>query len=495
MSMKLWILLFALVASPVFAAEERAEELWERAIVTVEVTRKEYEYLQPWGRRVSQAMKMGTILSDKQILTTAEHLSNHTLIRLQKGRGRWYRGELAWVDYHANLALITCKEEPFWEDTKGASLAEVTPRRGTAQLVRWRAGALELRNVELNRMAVKKGKITFVDLPHLEVDSEISGVGWGEAIVQGNKVIGITSSKEEHSITVIPSFFIRECLEDKKKDTYQGLGYFPFVWQSTENPETLEYLGLKGEPRGVVVILVDTNRHDSPLQPRDIILEVEGFKIDVQGDYRDPDYGDLLLENLASRGKRAGDGVKMKIFRDGKEKELTYTLPKVDYKAELVPMMVPDQEPEYLLMGGLLFQPLTVSYLQTWGANDWSRKAPFRLVYATRESPRPDRPSYVILSMVLPDPFNLGYQESRYLLLDKFNGEKIANLRDLVSAVGKPKDGFHLVEFIEGDSLRRMILDAKELDEATARVLERYGIQTDRYITEPPSNGVRLTKD
>src|SRR3982751_816052 len=76
------------------AAEKSFEEFWERAVVTIEVTRKQYDYLQPWSRRVDQFQKMGTIISDKEILTTADQLSNHTLIRVQKGRGRWFEGEV-----------------------------------------------------------------------------------------------------------------------------------------------------------------------------------------------------------------------------------------------------------------------------------------------------------------------------------------------------------------------------------------------------------------
>lgn len=465
------------------AAEKTIEDRWQHAVVTVEVNRKQYDYFQPWAKRVEQVQKMGTIIAEHQVLTSADFLGDVTLIRLQKGRGRWYRGELAWIDYHANLALITCTEEKFWEGTEALQIADVTPRRGTVQLLRWRGGSLEIRNTDINRLLVKKGKLTFIDLPFLELDSEMAGVGWAEAIVKGDSLIGITSSKEEHSITAIPSFFIKHCLADRKKEPYQGLGYFSFVWQTAENPATLAYLGLEGEPRGVIVAEVNTNKVASPLLPRDVILNIDGFDIDVQGDYKDPDYGNLLLENLATRTKNAGEGMKLKIFRQGKEMEITYVLPKADYSVESVPMAVFDKEPDYLVMGGLLFQPLTVPYLQNWGA-DWARKAPFRLSYATKESAKPDRPSYVVLSLILPDPVNIGYQDARYLLVDTLNGQRISTLKDLIEAKDKAQNGFHLIEFKEGDSLRRLVLDANEIDAATQRVLQTYGIPKDRSLSE-----------
>ena len=481
------LLLIGLFSLPLSRAADAPEDVWERAIVTIEVTGKEYDYLQPWSRQVDQVQKMGTIIGDREILTTADFMADHTLIRLQKGRGRWYRGEVTWIDYHANLAAVTCAEEPFWEETEKIEIAEVAPRRGTAQLARWRGGILEVRNIDVNRLTVKTGKLTFMDYLHLELNSEMDGIGWAEAILQDGKLVGITSSKENNTITTLPCSFIRTCLEDRKKAPYQGLGYFAFVWQSAENPDTLQYLGLDGEPRGVIVIEVPTNTVTA-LRPRDVILEIDGFEIDVQGDYRDPDYGNLMLEHLATRTKRAGEVVKIKIIRDSKEQEVDYTLPKADYAVELVPRAVFDQEPEYLIMGGLVFQPLTVPYLQSWGS-DWNRKAPFRLSYAAREMASPEEPSYIILSLVMPDPVNLGYQDARYLVVDKLNGKKVRTLQDLIAAKEVPQDGFHLFEFREGDSLQRLILDAAETDAATERVLQRYGIQKDRSIASPPKSG------
>ncbi len=61
------------------------------------------------------------------------------------------------------------------------------------------------------------------------------------------------------------------------------------------------------------------------LKARDIILKVDGFEVDIQGDYQDPDYGPLILENLATRRKWAGDEVKLEIVREGKVQEVSYT--------------------------------------------------------------------------------------------------------------------------------------------------------------------------
>jgi hypothetical protein len=85
-------------------------------------------------------------------------------------------------------------------------------------------------------------------------------------------------------------------------------------------------------------------------------------------------------------------------------------------------------------------------------------------------------PSAVVLSQILPDKFNLGYQDARYLIVESMNGQKVRTIRDIAEARKHPKDGFHEVTFQQGDSLSRIILDANEADAATRRTMERYGI-------------------
>jgi hypothetical protein len=79
---------------------------------------------------------------------------------------------------------------------------------------------------------------------------------------------------------------------------------------------------------------------------------------------------------------------------------------------------------------------------------------------------------------VLPDVFNLGYQDERFIVLDKVDGRIIATLSDLVEALRAPAAGsdVHRFEFMRGQGLERILLDAAGLDAATERVIKFYGI-------------------
>jgi len=475
------VLVFIAITSFSICARAQEDKLagWERSIVTIEVSRKQYDYYQPWSKRTRRFQKIGTVIGERQILTTADELFERTLIRLQKGgRGRWWLGEVTWLDYHANLALVTVSDENFWRDLKPVSFGSAAKSDGGYQIVRWREGKLENRRAEFSQFTVRDSQLCPLDIVTLEVSSEIQGVGWGEPVVANSKVVGILWAQETRTCMGIPASFIQSIIDAQKKGDYHGLGYFHFFWQPTENPASLARLKVPGEPRGVVVIDVPERSDGGPkvLKPLDVIFRIDGFDLDIQGDYIDPEFGPLLLENLATRKKWAGDDVKMQIWRDGKQLDVTYRLPKFEYTNSLVPAANFDHEPDYLIVGGLVFQPLTESYLTSWG-NEWKRRAPFRLNFYRNEPPLKSNPALVLLSQVLPDSYNIGYQEQRYLVVDKVNGQPVHYLPELQAALQNATNGVHVIEFAKGDSLRRMVLAAGDTEhEATARVLKRYGI-------------------
>ena len=158
-------------------------------------------------------------------------------------------------------------------------------------------------------------------------------------------------------------------------------------------------------------------------------------------------------------------------------------MPSAEDAAKLVPEAAFDTEPEYLIVGGMVFQPLSKNYLRRWGA-DWKRTAPFRLTYFQYESPTPAEPAVVVLSQVLPDVYNIGYQEARTLVLEKVNGQRINYLKDLEKALKHSSNDFHIFDFQNGETLQRVVVDAKELENANRRILQRYGIENGSSFSE-----------
>jgi hypothetical protein len=467
-------------------AVTHSEFAWENAIIHIEVTSKEYNYIQPWERSEKKVYKSGVVVDGHLIITTADGLDDQTLIRLKKqGDGLFSFGRVAWIDYQANLAAITTDEKDFWTGLQPARLADPVPITGQVRILRWNDDSLDNRQGEIERLTVENSVLSFVSVPALKIDSSIPGAGYGEAVTVGDKLIGLAYAQGGDAITAIPTSFIVPILQAEKAKTYTGLGYFDFTWDPVENPLNLDYLKLPGPARGVIV--KETSLKPgvvSLVHPRDVILQIDGFDIDAEGNYYDPQYKKLCLENLSSRGKWAGMTCKLKIWRDGKEMDIVYQLPKAEYTDELVPEQLFDQDPEYVLAGGFVFVPLSEPYLRSWGPT-WRQHSPFRLAYYEMDKVTAERPQRVVLSQVLPDTANIGYESLRNAVVDEINGMKIKRISDIVTALKSPVNGFDVFKFESGESVREAVLDASEMDEANQEIMAHYHIPADHVLNTP----------
>ena len=209
-------------------------------------------------------------------------------------------------------------------------------------------------------MTVENSALSFVSVPALE-DRLDHSRRWlwrsGHRRRQADRP-GLRAGRRRRHGHSRPPSSLRSSRRSRRK-TYTGLGYFDFTWDPAENPLNLDYLKLPGPARGVIVKETGLKPGVASLvHPRDVILQIDGFDIDAEGNYRDPQYKKLCLENLSSRGKWAGMNCKFKIWRDGKEMDIVYKLPKAEYTDELVPSQSFDQDPEYVLAGGFVFVPL-----------------------------------------------------------------------------------------------------------------------------------------
>lgn len=468
------------------AATSLNQSRWEKAIINIESTRVVYDSMQPWIKRPRTYLKTGVVIAQREILTAAEDLQDRTLVRVQKmGRGQFYEAEVVWLDYHANLAILTVKDDAFWKGLQPVPLLRGAPSRDDLRVARWLNANLEIRRVEFSQYTMDDSRLSPIPALYLEFDSEMKSIGGSAPLISSGKLAGITCQQVDNHVRALTATFINSVLEERKKGDYRGLGFFPFYWQPTPNTASHKYLKLPGDPRGVAVIFVpELPAVQENFKPMDIILQVDGFDIDPQGRYLDPDYGQQILENLSIRGKFAGDIVRFTVWRDGAIRVINYRLPRFDYHLRLLPDHVFDREPEYLIAGGLVIVPLNKPFLRSWG-EDWKRRAPFRLVYYDNEFPTPDRPSLVVMSFILPDAYNLGYQDLRALAVEKVNGKVVRNLREVKEALASPQKGYHIIEFVRSDTVRRVVLDARQMEAANARILQRYGIPKAESLSAP----------
>ena len=210
---------------------------------------------------------------------------------------------------------------------------------------------------------------------------------------------------------------------------------------------------------------------DKGLKAGDVILSIDGKKVANNGNIRLADGQPRYFSTVIS-AKQIGETVKVELLRDGKA--LTLDMP-VQKQNEKVEPYLYDRRPEYFIIGGLVFTRLTSSYLLTFGNNT----PPIEMIEKLRGVK--DSPDYsvVVLTQVLGDEVNVGYQNFDSMVLDSINGKKVHNLREVVELVESCKDEYITFEF-ENDI--PVTLNIGKLRAATPRILDRYHINADRFF-------------
>ena len=478
--MKKHSLLLCLLLSTVSLLSLRAFDA-TRSLVEIEITKQSYNYNLPWTVRNQQISKNGVLIEGRQILTTADGLSNQYLCRVKKGGvSRQYIAKVKWIDYHANVAILTIKEEDFFAGMQSVSLAKAIPQSGSLQVYRWRLGRIEERAAEIIRLYSGESKMSYVKHLTLSVSSEIESAGWSEIVCNNRDLIGLTASASSGKLEILPATFISNVLARSEKNNGAGLGYFDFQYMYGKNPVLLSSKGLKKSDVGVIVTQINPrNKENYPLKVGDIILAIDGFNIDSEGKYMDPVYGRLSASILATHMYNAGEILPLLIWRDNEEITINYILPKADFKGSFIPEQSYDTAPEYLIAGGLIFQPVNGPLLDALGTN-----MPVLLDYYRSKKSAQIRDGLVVLTKILPDDFNLGYERLRLQIVDTVNGYTIDNLNTLQVALNNPIDGFHRIQFLREETLRHIVLDAVSMEIATQRVLDHYQIPAAKLISE-----------
>jgi hypothetical protein len=222
---------------------------------------------------------------------------------------------------------------------------------------------------------------------------------------------------------------------------------------------------------------------------------VEGFALDAMGKFEHPRYGQLAFQHILVDGHRPGDRVRFQLLRDGEILDVDVELRRNPGADWLVPDHRDQSPPPYLVAGGLVIRELDGNYLRAWG-KDWRKRAPANLVQRydrERESQTAERRRILLLSKVLPDPYNLGYHQLANLALAEVNGRSVYSVADADEAFRHPIGEFHRLRFYRDDLRREVVLDAASFEEATARILESYGIPA-RIRLRPPGRE-RVTVD
>jgi len=179
------------------------------------------------------------------------------------------------------------------------------------------------------------------------------------------------------------------------------------------------------------------------------------------------------------QNKFIGETAEFEILREGKvlKEKIKLTIP--TNFCRLVPPEQYDEVPRYYIAGGLVFQPLSASYLNVRLRDDEYESDFFFNLYTYIETGEPteERREIVVLASVLADEINVGYHDLKDIVISHVNGKKISTMEDLVAAVEGNEGSYHVL--VDGRG-KEIVLDKKKMDARNEIIVKRYQILFDR---------------
>jgi len=277
---------------------------------------------------------------------------------------------------------------------------------------------------------------------------------------------------------IIPVPIIHHFLEDiaRADNQYTGFPALGISCQALENEQLRKYYGMDDNQTGVLICKIRPLTDSAQkLQKHDVILAVDGQEVGNDGTVMFRNRERISFDYILS-SKYAGDLIDMEILRDKQRLTVQVAAQPLQH---LVPIQQYDLLPRYLIYAGLVFTPLSQPYLHEYG-DDWYNTSPRRLCDRALnwDKQEPDQ-ELVILSQVLQDQANQGYEVLCSLQVLECNGVAVRNLKHLAALIKEGEAANEAFQRMVMDDNRVIILECEKAKECHEGILKRHRIASD----------------
>lgn len=450
-------------------------------VVRVYSTYQDPDHECPWQSLAPRGSTgSGVIVGPGEILTGAHVVANATFVQVQKPSDPTkVTARVISICHDADLALLKVEDASFTRGVTPVRIGDLPRLRDAVQVVGYPIGGEEVSITEgvVSRIEVQRYEHSQRYLLAVTVDAAINSGNSGGPVFAGRKVVGIAIQAipdAENIGEMVPAPLLRRFLEVARSGTAQvqvpGLGV---TTQPLENPALRRYLGMKPSDSGVLVTAVQFGSSAwGVVKAGDVLTSLDGMRIANNGTVQYRDRFRCQFD-VAFADHLVGGRIRARIVRGGKRSAVSFSLSPMCW---LVPRIEFERMPTWFLFGGLVFQRLTAELLRVWGEHWWD-KAPKELLglyYSGQRSP--ERQEIIVLTQVLADAVNVGYEPFVNDVVVECNGIKPANMAEFVNIVDA-SSGDVFVRLSSGASV---LLIAEDARKAHQRIRARYRLPGDR---------------
>lgn len=442
----------------------------------------------PWQfHPVNRGSGTGFVIEGNRIMTNAHVVGwARQILVLKYQDPRPYAAKVQFVGHDCDLAILEIADPGFFDGLEPLYFGSLPEVRSTVVTYGYPAGGEQISYTRgvVSRIEVQNyshiGNRAFLTV---QTDAAINPGNSGGPVIQGDKVVGVAFqgiSGLENTGFFIPPSVIQHFLKDTLDGVYHGFPQAGVRLAPLQNFAFRAYLKLQDNAFGARIDhIVEIPTTLEKLRVNDVLLQVGDYP--VASDATILYEGNRVSASAAFHEAQHGDSIGIKILREGKPIEIE--LPIYFNETDHLTANQYDVPPRYYIHAGLVFTPLSLDYMRTFG-NDWADAASadilYELYYRHQEKPETVRPEPVVLATTLAHPVNANLSVKARVMVDSVNGKKINRLEDLISAIESNEDDFHVIQFVAQKTIE--CVDRIKSETAQNEILATYGIASDRRL-------------
>jgi hypothetical protein len=458
-----------------------------RSIVRLKIKAATHNPMRPWNMNVSEFRSGQAIaVGPYELLAIASQIKNHQLIQIQTAsRSDLLEVKVKIVDYDLNLCLLSVDPKALSVPFLPLSL-KIPIKIGEPIQCVWLT--------EDQRFLKTAGRLVHADaffssrsqtgFLQFIISSESFPGGYSEAVLQGNKIIGLIQKvdSDKKISSMLPASLMQSFLKKTRETSeYPGVPKVGFQFMPLSDKITRAYLKLPPEEkRGVVISDIydfgSGGGDASTLKKNDVLLKWGNFDVDSKGAILLGSFGKLSFWSLLSEAS-LGSTVPCIIWREGALLKIPVLLKGFSSDTLPIPYQSLDRALPYFFLGGYLFQELSLPLLDAFGAHWDSHLDPAlkKLVDEHRFHSIPGKNRIVLMTQVLPHPINQGYQHLNYKIVNAVNGISIQGLKELQALLSQaPTEEYLRIELDEHSP--DILIPTKDLASTNLEIKNLYSV-------------------
>jgi S1-C subfamily serine protease len=460
----------------------------EDAVVRIQAYRAAADWVNPWRQLpVSSALGSGFVIDGNLIMTNAHVVRDARQLLIK--RNNVADPAVATVVFQGDdcdLAVLKVEDAAFLKGIKPLKVGGLPKARSRVTTYGFPMGGEQVSSTSgiVSRVEWTGYSHSGVDA-HLAIqtDAAINPGNSGGPVWQDGKVVGVAFQGFTGLDNVgffIPTPVVEHFLTDIADKRYDGFPDGGLKTGAMISPALKRERRLPAGASGVIVAdVVRDGAMNGVLLPGDVILSVEGVKLDDEGNIPLGE-GRVPWSHLLDM-KQVNAPLKMNVWRDGKALDVTAVARRAE-RADILRNQY-NIQPRFIMHGGLLFMPLSVEYLKTLG-QEWRSTAPRELLWdlfqREWEEPETAGQEVVVLARVLKHPVNSQLSVQGAQVVTRVNGKPIHSLKDLAAALDESQAAQDVFEF--GDDAEIEALDRAKVQAVQKSIMKTYGVSRDRQL-------------